>query len=112
VHWPLTQEFETATRIRSIMLTAYIKSHYFNPSEVRGSAAAVLLVVVVVVVTIVIRDRNSVVAIATRYGLDNSGFEFRWRREFSFPSRQTPRPTQSPIQCVLNFLPGGKATDA
>ena len=71
------------------------------------STTTTTIVVVVVVVNVVILDRDRVVGIATRYGLDSSEFECRWRREFYILSRPTPRPTKSPVQCVASFLNGG-----
>ena len=38
--------------------------------------------------------------IATRYGLDGPGIEFRWRRDFPHPSRPALWPTQPHIQWV------------
>ena len=37
--------------------------------------------------------RDSVVGIATRYGLDGPGIEYRWRRDFPHPSRPALEPT-------------------
>jgi hypothetical protein len=56
--------------------------------------------------------RYSSVGIATRYGLDGLGIEFRWRRDFPHPSRPVLGPTQPPIQRVLGLFPGGKAAEA
>jgi hypothetical protein len=44
--------------------------------------------------------RSSSVRIATRYGLDCSGIESRWGRDFPHPPRLALGPTQPPIQCV------------
>jgi hypothetical protein len=41
---------------------------------------------------------DSSVGIATRYGLDCSGIEFRWCQDFPHPSRLVLGPTQPPIQ--------------
>jgi hypothetical protein len=41
--------------------------------------------------------RDSVVSIATHYGLDGPGIESRWGRDFSQPSRPALGPTQPPI---------------
>jgi len=52
--------------------------------------------------------RNSAVGIATRYGLEGSGFKNRWVQDiFSSPhrSRPAPRPTQPPAQWVPGVLP-------
>ena len=46
--------------------------------------------------------RDSSVGTATRYGLDGPEIEFRWRRDFSYPSRQAMWSTQLPIQRVLS----------
>jgi len=45
-------------------------------------------------------SRDSVVGIATRYGLDGPGVESRWGRDFPHLSRPALRPTQPPIQWV------------
>ena len=55
--------------------------------------------------------RDSSVGIATRYGLDGPGIEFRWGRDFLQPSRPALGPTQPPTKWVL-VLPGGKAAGA
>jgi hypothetical protein len=52
---------------------------------------------------------NSIVSIATRYGLDGPGIEYRWGRAFPNPSRPVLGPTQPPIQWVPGLFPGGKA---
>jgi hypothetical protein len=44
--------------------------------------------------------RDSAVGIATRYGLDGPGIEYRWRRDFPHPTRPAVGPTQPPIPCV------------
>ena len=44
--------------------------------------------------------RDSSVAIATSYGLEGTGIEFRWGRDFSHPCRPALGPTQPPIQWV------------
>jgi hypothetical protein len=49
--------------------------------------------------------------IATRYGLDGPGIEFRWGPDFPHPSRTVLGPTQPPIQWVPG-LTGGKAPGA
>jgi len=46
--------------------------------------------------------------IATRYGLDGSGIEFRWGRDFPHPTRPALGPTQPPIQRGTGSFPGVK----
>jgi hypothetical protein len=58
------------------------------------------------------RGRDSVVSIATHYGLDGPGIESRWGRDFPHPSRPALGPTQPPIQWVPGLFPGGKAARA
>jgi hypothetical protein len=43
---------------------------------------------------------DSVVGIATRYGLDGPEFESRWERDFLHPSRPAVGRTPAPIQWV------------
>ena len=50
--------------------------------------------------------RDIVVGIATRYGLDGSGIESRWGRDFPHLSRTALSPTQSPIQWVPGLSRG------
>ena len=45
---------------------------------------------------------GNVVGIATAYGLDGQGIEFRWGRDFRHLSRPALRPTQTPV----NWVPG------
>jgi hypothetical protein len=44
--------------------------------------------------------RDTVVGIATRYGMDGPGIESRGKRDFSQPSRSALGPSQPPIQWV------------
>jgi hypothetical protein len=46
--------------------------------------------------------------IATGYGLDGPGIEFRWGRDFPQLSSQSLGPTQTPIKWVPGVLPGVK----
>jgi hypothetical protein len=48
---------------------------------------------------------NCVTAIATSYGLDGSGFETRWGRDFPYPFRLAPRSTQPPVPRVPAHIP-------
>ena len=52
---------------------------------------------------------DSVVDIATRYGSDG---QFRWERDFPYPSRLDLRSTQSPVQGVPGLFAGEKAAGA
>jgi hypothetical protein len=49
---------------------------------------------------------DSSVSIATSYGLEDSGIEFRGGRDFLYPSRQALEPTQPPIQWVPGLFSG------
>jgi hypothetical protein len=51
--------------------------------------------------------RDSVVGIASRYGLEGSGFETRWWRDFTHPPSPTLGPTQLPVQWVLGATSRG-----
>ena len=51
--------------------------------------------------------RDSSVDIATRYGLDGPGIEYRWGRDFPHPSRPVLGSNQPPVQWVPGFFPGG-----
>ena len=57
-------------------------------------------------------DRDSSVDIATRYGLDGPGIEYRCGRDFPHLSRPALGPTQPPIQWVQGHFPEGKAAGA
>jgi len=51
-------------------------------------------------------SRDSLVVTATRYGLDGSGIESCWERDFPHLSRPALRPTQPPIQWVPGLSRG------
>jgi hypothetical protein len=51
--------------------------------------------------------RDSVVGIATRYGLDGPAIESRWGRDFPQLSRPALGPIQPPVQWVPGLFPGG-----
>ena len=50
--------------------------------------------------------RDSSVGIATRYGLDGPGIEYRWGRDFLHPSRPALGPIQPPVQWVPSLYRG------
>ena len=56
--------------------------------------------------------RDSSVGMAIRYGLDGSGIESQWRRDFLHPFRPALGPTQPITQWVPGLFPGGKAAGA
>ena len=55
---------------------------------------------------------DSVVGIATHYGLDGPGFGSQWGRDFPHPFTPASGPIQSPVQWVRGILPEGKAAGA
>ena len=59
--------------------------------------------------TVVVLD--SLVGIATCYGLDGPGIESSWGRDFPHPSRPHPRPTKPPVQWVPGYCRGWRGTD-
>jgi hypothetical protein len=48
-------------------------------------------------------SRDSIVGIATHYGLDDLGIEYQWGRDFPHLSRLALRPTKLPIQWALGL---------
>jgi hypothetical protein len=55
----------------------------------------------------VFKGSAKVDGIATRYGVNVLGIEYRTGRGFPHPSRATFGPTQSPVQWVLDRFTGG-----
>ena len=55
---------------------------------------------------------NVSVTIATRCGLDGTGIDSRWRKDFPLSSRPALGPSQLPIQWIPAHFSGGKATVA
>ena len=51
---------------------------------------------------------DSVVRVATCYGLDGPVIEFRWWRDFPDPFRSAPRAIQPHVQWVRRTSPGDK----
>jgi hypothetical protein len=56
--------------------------------------------------------RDSLVGIATRYGLDGPGIESRWVQAFPHLSRPALEPTQLPIKWLPGLFLEGKAAGA
>jgi hypothetical protein len=56
--------------------------------------------------------RDSVVSIATHYGLDGPGIESQWEQDFLHLSRPALGSTQLPVQWVPGPLPGLKKARA
>jgi hypothetical protein len=56
--------------------------------------------------------QDSVVVIASPYGLDGLWIESRWGRDFPHPYIPALRPAHTPIQWVPGVFPGGKAAGA
>jgi hypothetical protein len=54
--------------------------------------------------------QDSIVSIATSYGLVGLGFEPWWWPDFRFLSKLVLESTQPPVQWVLGHCPGGKVT--
>jgi len=52
--------------------------------------------------------REGAVGLATCYGLDGPGIEFRWRRDIPHPSKMALGPTQPPVQWILGHYWGVK----
>jgi len=52
--------------------------------------------------------RDGVLDMATRYGLDGTGIEYRWGRNFPHPSRPVLGLTQPPTQWVQGRSRGEK----
>jgi hypothetical protein len=51
-------------------------------------------------------DRDNTIDIATGYELDGPEIEFRWRQDFSHPSRQALVPTQPHVRCLSGLYRG------
>ena len=77
-------------RGRSALVSATITQHRVK-MEMKGERIIFLF-------NPFVRGWDSSVGIATRYAMDGSGIESRWRRDFPHPSRPALGPIQSPIQ--------------
>jgi hypothetical protein len=62
--------------------------------------------------TIYMQVYYGLVVIATRYGVDGPGIEYRWGRDFPHPPRWALGPTQPPVEWVPGLFPEGKAAGA
>jgi hypothetical protein len=56
--------------------------------------------IILILILLKMVGRDSVVGIATCYGLDVLGIKWRWERDFPHPPRQSLGPNQPPIQWV------------
>jgi len=68
-----------------------------------------IIIIIIIIITI---SCGTVFGIATRYGLDGVGFNFRQRQEiflFSKTSRRAVRPTQLPVKWVPYLILVNKA---
>jgi hypothetical protein len=59
-----------------------------------------------------IEDRNILVGIATRYGLEGPGIEFRWGQGLPRPSRLVLEYTNPLVKLVADPFSEGKAAGA
>jgi len=59
-----------------------------------------IIIIIIIIVVVVVVGRDSVVGIATRYGLDYPKIESRLGRDFPHPSRRALGPTRPPILWV------------
>jgi hypothetical protein len=62
--------------------------------------------------TLELNGRNSSLGVATRYELDGSGIESRWRHGFPHPSRPDLEPILLPVELLPGLFPGGEAAGA
>ena len=59
-----------------------------------------------------LKGRDSSFGIATRYELDGSGIESRWRHGFPHPSRPALEPILLVVELLPGLFPGGEAAGA
>jgi hypothetical protein len=84
-------------------------SQYANYAVlISNTLDCIYLLIHVFILLFIYRTWDSLVTIATRYGLEGWGFEPRWGREFSQPVRTAPTLTQPPLQWVLGLCPRGR----
>jgi len=60
----------------------------------------------------VLEGRDSVIGIATRYGLYGAGIEFQCGLNFPHPSRPALGPNQRPVKWIQCLFPGDKVARA
>jgi hypothetical protein len=87
----------------------YLSSYFcFKPDEINPLTSKLFKIRIISIFV----GRDSVLGIATDYGLDGSGIEFRWGWDFLHPSRLVLGLTQTPVKWVPGVIPGGKAAEA
>jgi hypothetical protein len=82
-----------------------------SPINLSGTASPLLPFVYISLVLKVLVCQNSVIGIATSYGLKGPGIESPCGRDFPHPSRQTLGPNHPPIKCI-RLITGVKRPDS
>ena len=87
-------------------MLCYIILYYIILCYIILCYALLCYIILYYVILYYIMGQDSVIGIATGYGMDGPGIEIRCKRDFPHPSRPALEPTQPPTQWVPGLSRG------